>query len=329
MGREDRLERYLRRWENTGLLRAPRHRSSPAVTSITMPELPEVETIRAALDPELAGATVTEAWGHPSAKFAQAPAAIGRRFVSVGRRGKYLLADLSSPPDPHGAQRRTPHTELGPPADSQLVVHLGMTGVLSLRPSRTPGTSHMPPEGDHVRAWWALDDRRTLVFSDVRRFGRLAVVAHGDYSGLPTLAALGPEPFDPMFSPSLLRAGVNATSRTIKTALLSQRIVAGLGNIYVDESLWRARIDPRRRTGLGRHRAEALHGAIVDVLAEAVDEGGTTLRDYRMLDGSTGEHQHRLEVYGRAGLPCLRCGSTLRSTVVDARTTVWCGSCQR
>jgi formamidopyrimidine-DNA glycosylase len=105
-----------------------------------MPELPEVETIRAALDPELAGATVTEAWGHPSAKFAQAPAAVGKRFVSVGRRGKYLLADLSSPPDPHGAQRRTSQTEPRPPADSQLIVHLGMTGVLSLRPSRAPGT---------------------------------------------------------------------------------------------------------------------------------------------------------------------------------------------
>lgn len=287
-----------------------------------MPELPEVETIRAALDPELTGATVLEAWGHPSAKFAQAPSAIGKRFVSVGRRGKYLLADMGSPDEP-GDRRARAAQAAAPPADTQLIVHLGMTGVLSLR------ASDGPPEGEHVRAWWALDDRRTLVFSDVRRFGRLAVVPHGDHAGLATLAALGPEPFDPAFTPASLRMGVNATSRAIKTALLSQRIVAGLGNIYVDESLWRAGIDPRRRSGLGQRRAEALHGAIVDVLAEAVEQGGTTLRDYRMLDGSTGEHQHRLEVYGRAGQPCVRCGSPLRSTVIDARTTVWCGRCQR
>lgn len=291
--------------------------------SWVMPELPEVETIRAALDPELVGATVIEAWGHPSGKFVQAPAATGKRFVSVGRRGKYLLADLSSQRQPGLERRSSVEADRWRPADTQLIVHLGMTGVLSLRPSSGP------PEGEHVRAWWALDDRRTLVFSDVRRFGRLAVVAHGDHSGLATLAALGPEPFDSAFTPAVLRAGVNATSRAIKTALLSQRIVAGLGNIYVDESLWRAGIDPRRRSGLGMRRAELLHGAIVDVLAEAVEQGGTTLRDYRMLDGSTGEHQHRLEVYGRAGQPCVRCGSPLRSTVVDARTTVWCGRCQR
>ncbi len=294
-----------------------------------MPELPEVETIRAALEPELTGATVLKAWGHRSAKFAQAPAAVGKRFVSVRRRGKYLLADLSSPPERCGDARSHAAPKPRPPADVQLIVHLGMTGVLSLCPADALTESDALPGGAHVRAWWALDDGRTLVFSDVRRFGRVAVVAYGDHSGLATLAALGPEPFDPAFSPAQLRAGVNATSRTIKTALLSQRIVAGLGNIYVDESLWRAGIDPRRRTGLGLRRAEALHGAIIDVLAEAVDQGGTTLRDYRMLDGSTGEHQHRLQVYGRSGQPCLSCGSALRSMVIDARTTVWCGNCQR
>lgn len=291
-----------------------------------MPELPEVETIRAALDPQLAGATVVEAWGHPSAKFAQAPAAIGKRFVSVGRRGKYLLADLTTSSEAASADDEP---ERAPPADFQLIVHLGMTGVLSLRLSDELQPYSAVSEGDHVRAWWALDDRRTLVFSDVRRFGRLAVVAHGDHAGLRTLAALGPEPFDSAFTPEVLRAGVNATSRTIKTALLSQRIVAGLGNIYADEALWRAGIDPRRRTRLGIDRSEALHHSIVEVLNDALALGGTTLRDYRTLDGSTGENQHRLEVYGRAGQPCLRCGSVLRSTVVDARTTTWCVRCQR
>lgn len=287
-----------------------------------MPELPEVETIRAALEPALMGRTILEAWGHPSPKFRQAPAAIGRSFLRVGRRGKYLLVDLTG--EQVGTVREPDGDEdlLGTPGpNTQLIVHLGMTGRLGFEPST--------PAGTHVRAWWALDDGRSLVFTDVRRFGRLAVVPHGDHSSLATLAALGPEPLGPDFTPEVLRAGVNATSRAIKTALLSQRIVAGLGNIYVDEALWRAGIDPRRRTGLGRRRSEVLHGAIIDVLESALGHGGTTLRDYRTLDGASGENQHRLEAYGRAGKPCLRCGRALRSTVLDARTTTWCGQCQR
>ncbi|MEZ5372439.1 MAG: bifunctional DNA-formamidopyrimidine glycosylase/DNA-(apurinic or apyrimidinic site) lyase [Microthrixaceae bacterium] len=279
-----------------------------------MPELPEVETIRRALAPELAGRTFTGGWGHPSAKFVGAPDAVGTTVRTVGRRGKYLLVDLTADGSDHPT--------------GQLVVHLGMSGVLALAPP-TAAPSERRPTDRHVRAWWTLDDGRTLVFNDVRRFGRLAVVPYGEHRSLATLANLGPEPFDPRFTPQVLRDGIAATSRTIKTALLSQRIVAGLGNIYADEALWRAGIDPRRRTGLGIERSVGLHRSIIDVLEEALTQGGTTLRDYRTLDGSTGNNQHRLQVYGRGGSACLRCGATLRTTVIDARTTTWCVGCQR
>jgi formamidopyrimidine-DNA glycosylase len=298
--------------------------------SVAVPELPEVETIRAALAPELTGRTVLEAWGHPSAKFVQAPGAIGGTFTEVGRRGKYLLMGLAGlsgldEAEPVPGHLRTSSAESSGSrlSGTELVVHLGMTGVLSLQHATTVDPSA------HVRAWWALDDGRSLVFNDVRRFGRVAVVPRGDHSSLATLAALGPEPFDPGFTPTVLRRGINATTRAIKTALLSQRIVAGLGNIYADEALWRAGIDPRRRGGLGARRAEALHGAIVDVLGDAIGRGGTTLRDYRTLDGATGNYQQRLEVYGRNGRPCVRCGTALRSITLDARTTTWCVRCQR
>ena len=255
---------------------------------------------------------------------------IGGTFTEVGRRGKYLLMGLAGlsgldEAEPVPGHLRTSSAESSGSrlSGTELVVHLGMTGVLSLQHATTVDPSA------HVRAWWALDDGRSLVFNDVRRFGRVAVVPRGDHSSLATLAALGPEPFDPGFTPTVLRRGINATTRAIKTALLSQRIVAGLGNIYADEALWRAGIDPRRRGGLGARRAEALHGAIVDVLGDAIGRGGTTLRDYRTLDGATGNYQQRLEVYGRNGRPCVRCGTALRSITLDARTTTWCVRCQR
>ena len=276
-----------------------------------MPELPEVETIRRQLAPRLTGRTVTEAWAFPSAKFDQAPGATGATVTDVRRRGKYLLLDL-----------RPAVASIGP---SELVVHLGMTGRLAVARARDDG----PPAAahPHLRAWWALDDGRVLTFHDTRRFGRIAVVPAGRYESLPTLAALGPEPDDERFTAEHLRTAVNAGRRRIKTALLSQRPVAGVGNIYADEALWRAGVDPRARR-LTRAGAARLRDAIRDVLAEGIDHGGTTLRDYVDADGSTGTNQHRLECYGRAGQDCHRCGTTLRGAVLDARSTTWCPSCQ-
>jgi formamidopyrimidine-DNA glycosylase len=287
-----------------------------------VPELPEVETIRRQLRPRLRGRQITEAWAFPSPKFDQAVRAVGDTFGEVERRGKYLLCRLTPGTiAPH--DRAEPPTSDGPPS-RELVVHLGMTGRLVVR----PGGLGDGPDSPHRRAAWSLDDGTTLEFIDVRRFGRIAVVPVGRYGDLPTLAALGPEPFGEDFDPEALRRVVNASRRALKTQLLSQRPVAGLGNIYADEALWRAGVHPRARR-LTRAQAGRLRDAIRDVLDAGIADGGTTLRDYRDARGDAGGHQARLECYGRAGLPCRRCGATLRRTVVDARTTTFCPTCQR
>lgn len=273
-----------------------------------MPELPEVETIRTQLEPLLEGAVIVDAWAFPSAKFDSAPRAVGHRIDELQRRGKYLLLELS---------RRESRDQ------RELIVHLGMTGRLSVESQYDP--SLLRP---HLRARWSLEDGRTLLFDDIRRFGRIAVVDRGGYDALPTLAALGPEPFADDFTPEGLHAAVNRSSRPIKTQLLSQRVVAGVGNIYADEALWRAKVRPSARR-LTKPAAARLHQAIRAVLAEAISNGGTTLRDYRDAKGGEGGHQPRLDCYGRSGLPCVRCGETLRRVVIDARSTTFCPKCQR
>lgn len=270
-----------------------------------MPELPEVETIRGQLDPLLTGAEVVDAWSFPSGKFSSAQEAVGSWITGVSRRGKYLLIGLD----------RDGHAE-------DLVVHLGMTGRLSV------AEDAIQPTPTHLRARWRFADGRELRFDDVRRFGRIVVVARGDYGSLPTLAALGPEPFDDAFTPEHLRSSVNSSARALKTQLLSQRVVAGVGNIYADEALWRARVHPVSRR-LTRDGSVRLRDAIRDVLREGIEHGGTTLRDYRDAEGGSGTNQHHLDCYGRAGLPCPRCTTTLRRTVIDARSTVFCPTCQR
>jgi formamidopyrimidine-DNA glycosylase len=266
-----------------------------------MPELPEVETIRRQLGPEVVGRRIEEAWAFPSPKFDQAPLAVGGRFVGVARRGKYLLAGLDD--------------------GRELVVHLGMTGSLAV-----VGTDAYAPDA-YARAWWRLDDGRTLGFRDIRRFGRLAVVPAGRYESLPTLHQLGPEPYDPEFTPIVLWRALRASRARVKTQLLSQRPVAGVGNIYADEALWRARVHPASRV-VSRPAAERLHEALRHVLARGLSHGGTTLRDYVTLDGGRGENQHHLDCYGRAGLPCARCGAELRSRFWDGRTATFCPACQ-
>jgi len=265
-----------------------------------MPELPEVETIRAQLDPVVSGRDIVGASSHPSGKFSPAIEATGAMIERVRRRGKYLLFDLDD--------------------DRELIVHLGMTGVLSV-PDRSD-------EGAYVRAQWELGDGRWLVFNDVRRFGRIRVVAAGDYETIATLRDLGPEPSDPAFTAQHLHTALNKSSRRLKTQLLSQRPVAGLGNIYADEALWLAGVRPTARA-ITKPAAARLRDACVEVIASAIDNGGTTLRDYRNAEGGSGNNQFYLRCYGRAGEPCERCASPLRSMVVDARTTTWCPSCQK
>lgn len=267
-----------------------------------MPELPEVETIRRQLDAALPGARIVAAGAHPSAKFAPATDAEGAAIRAVRRRGKYLLLELDD--------------------GRELIVHLGMTGVFSIATDRGGAGA-----GPYTRAWWELDDGRTVVFDDVRRFGRIAVVDAGDYRSLPTLHELGPEPFDPAFTPKVLWEALRGTRRRLKTQLLSQRPVAGVGNIYADEAFWSAQVHPARRS-LTSAQAARLHAGIVEALRRGLDGGGTTLRDYRGVDGRRGENQFHLACYGRRGLPCQRCGALLEAAVWDGRTTTFCRACQ-
>ena len=268
-----------------------------------MPELPEVETIRRQLEPLILGRRLGAAWAFSHPKFVAAldvgPAVVER----VGRRGKYLLVGLDD--------------------DRELVIHLGMTGSLRVRPAGDRGDAY-------VRAWWALDGAgdgggEALEYRDVRRFGRLAVAEGGRYAG--TLAVQGPDALDPSLDAEAFWRSLRASRRAVKTQLLSQRPIAGVGNIYADEALWRAGINPARRT-VTRAQAAALLDALRDVLTASLHHGGTTLTNYRDVAGREGRNQQRLEVYGQAGLPCPRCGTELRSRVLDGSTSTWCPSCQ-
>jgi formamidopyrimidine-DNA glycosylase len=187
-----------------------------------------------------------------------------------------------------------------------------------------------PPETvSHVRASLVLDDDRVLLFRDPRRFGRLSVVPTGAYRGVvPTLATLGPEPLSDDFDLARFTAELARTSAPVKARLLDQRLVAGLGNIYADEALWRARIHPASRR-VGPVRAAALHGAIREVLAAAVEREGTTFRDFQMVNGESGRYADHLDAYGQGGLPCRRCGTAMRRTLVAQRGTTYCPRCQR
>jgi formamidopyrimidine-DNA glycosylase len=249
----------------------------------------------------VAGRVIVAGWGHPSAKFSQAPEAAGSAVTGVDRRGKYLLVGLDD--------------------GRELVVHLGMTGQLLVREERAV----LDP---YVRAWWRFDDGSVLELRDIRRFGRLAVVPAGEHAGLPTLATQGPEPWDPALDDGGLWRNLRKSRARIKTQLLSQRPVAGVGNIYADEALWRAGIHPARRT-VTRRQAEALLDALREVLEQGIRNEGTTLRDYRTVAGEPGSNQGELACYGRAGEPCARCGAILRRAVYDARSTTFCPACQR
>lgn len=274
-----------------------------------MPELPEVETVARDLRAELAGHRVVDARvDHPGVLRYPSPAAFiaamrGVTVLAVERRGKFILCALDSGDD--------------------LVVHLGMTGHLDIcEPSQ--------PARPHTHVVMRLDDRRELRFADARRFGRVLLGHRDRLRELGVLPALGVEPLDPEFTAERLDAVLGRTTRMVKTALLDQRGVAGLGNIYVDEICHRAGVRPTRRCHrLTRRQRAALHEAVVAVLVKAIANRGSSVDDYRDLWNAQGSHQEELQAYGRAGLPCLRCGAALRRTVVAGRTTVYCATCQR
>lgn len=266
-----------------------------------MPELPEVESVCRQLRPVLQHRVIQRVQVTPQARFLDVAQAAGRRVGQLRRRGKYLLAGLSG--------------------NAELVLHLGMTGSLRVR-----GADGWQPDA-YVRATLYLDDA-VVDFRDVRRFGRVAVVPAGRYEQIPTLAALGPEPLSCAFDPAGFAAALAATRSPVKPFLLSQRPVAGVGNIYADEALWRARIHPASRR-VGPQRAHRLWAAIRAVLAEAVEREGTTFRDYQMVNGQSGRNAAFLLAYGQGGRPCPRCGQPLRKVVIGGRGTTYCPRCQR
>lgn len=285
-----------------------------------MPELPEVETVRRGLIPWLTGRTIAVARrvdAPAGPKYRGLERAAGQTITAVTRRGKFIVMPLSG--------------------GDTLVVHLGMTGVLGFaRPA-----DHLRVEvllepvgsarsGRRARRAPSADSGRdALYFRDPRRFGRFVVIGEGDEAVLPTLAAMGPEPLGEAFSLEAFSAALARRAAGIKTVLLSQRVVAGVGNIYADEVLWRCRLHPERRAAtLTRREVVDLHAQIREVLAEAIADGGTTLRDYRQVEGGAGTHQEALGVYGRAGLPCPRCGEVLTRLVVGQRGTTLCPVCQ-
>ena len=282
-----------------------------------MPELPEVESVRKQLEPALVTRTIIDVWWdrHPHARFHDVDRASGSSVTAVRRRGKFLIIALVGPTDPW-----------------EMLLHLGMSGALRITPSgdrRDVDTTDQPDHNPHDRAWFALDNGRVLRFRDPRRFGRVSIVSPGAYRQVaPTLATLGPEPLTDDFNVHTFASALQRTRAPIKAILLGQRIVAGLGNIYVDEALWRASIHPASRR-VGPTRAARLHTTIRDVLSEAIAREGTTFRDYQMLNGQSGRFATQLAVYGKSGLPCQRCGAVLQRTIIAQRGTTFCPKCQR
>ncbi|CAA9568858.1 MAG: Formamidopyrimidine-DNA glycosylase [uncultured Thermomicrobiales bacterium] len=274
-----------------------------------MPELPEVETVRRGLEEQLAGRSfaaqplVRLEW--PRTIAAPTPEALaarlgGRGIRGVRRRAKFLIVDLDG--------------------GEHLVIHLRMTGQLRVVPATAP-----PDRFERVA--FALAGGDELRFSDIRRFGRVALLDEAEL--VERLRALGPEPLGDEWGAEAFAAGLARRRSRLKPLLLDQSFLAGLGNIYVDEALHRAGLHPLILADeVPAARAVALHAAVREVLAEAIASGGTSFSNYRDAYGGEGDYYERRRVYGRADQPCLTCGDAIRRIVVGGRGTHFCPSCQ-
>jgi formamidopyrimidine-DNA glycosylase len=269
-----------------------------------VPELPEVETVARDLRSALVGRRIEDVRLSRSDVLRTPPADVftqvvaGQSVASVERRGKFIL--------------------LGMDGGDDFMVHLGMTGHLLVCDRATPEAPHT-----HLRA--RLDDGRELRFDDTRRFGRLAYGSRAQLEEERALPALGIEPLSDEFTPDALWRLLHPSTRTIKAALLDQRRVAGMGNIYIDEACFVAGVRPTRRCNrVTRAQMTALHSAIRATLQRAIINRGSSIDDYRDVWNARGNHQEVLQVYGRGGQPCVLCGTPLRRTVIGGRTTVYC-----
>jgi formamidopyrimidine-DNA glycosylase len=270
-----------------------------------MPELPEVEYLARQLREALIGSRIMRVevlW--PRAVSGMTPEELiarltGRRVLAVGRRAKYLVLTLDS--------------------GESLVIHRRMSGNLRL--------AHAAETAPYTRVAFTLSNGRQLLFTDPRKFGRVTVVAPEELPAL--FGRLGPEPLDAEFTPDVLAERLARSHRSIKTSLLDQSIVAGLGNIYADEALYRARIHPlRSAASLTPDEITALHAGIQGALQSGIEHGGTTFGRHRGLYDEPGSNLEHIEVYRRTGQPCLRCGSTIVRIRIAQRSAHFCPHCQ-
>jgi len=273
-----------------------------------VPELPEVETIRRELEPLVAGRTIEQVvitdtrLVQPASPSDFEAALAGERIGALERHGKYLLLRFES--------GRT------------LATHLRMTGSFRY----LEGGSPVDP---YRRARLELDDGSRLDYRDVRRFGTWRLLEAGELESF-LAARVGPEPLEPEFTTELLRERLDGRRAPLKAAVLDQKTVAGLGNIYADEALWRARLHPATPAGsLSRRAIVRLHQAVRETLALGIARQGATLRDYTLPDGERGTMQDEFVVYGRDGEPCARCGARIAKIRVGGRGTWFCPRCQR
>jgi formamidopyrimidine-DNA glycosylase len=288
-----------------------------------MPELPEVETVRRGLAPAMEGAHFAKVevrrgdlrWPLPKG-FAQR--LDGKTVEGLGRRAKYLLADLSS--------------------GEVLLMHLGMSGSFRVGKDAKPGVYYheRTKSTAHDHIVFHMSNGATVTFNDPRRFGSMKLVPRAKLAQEPLLRSLGPEPLGNEFDAAMLAKACVGKKTSLKAALSDQRVVAGLGNIYVCEALFRAQRSPKRRasTIADRHgkpnsRAERLVDAIKAVLGDAIEAGGSSLRDHRRADGSLGDFQHNFRVYDREGEPCRNCKGRIKRIVQVGRSTFYCPSCQK
>lgn len=287
-----------------------------------MPELPEVETVRRGLAPSMEGQVIARAQvNRPDLRWPFPPdfatRLTGRRVARLRRRSKYILADLE--PDENGGE--------------SLLIHLGMSGRMTVSGDPLGQFVHTHPAREkHDHVILDMENGARITFNDPRRFGAMDLLPTDRADAHPLLARLGPEPLGNAFNEDYLVAALRGKNTPVKSALLDQRIIAGLGNIYVCEALYRAHIAPTRRAArISAVRVATLVPIIRAVLQEAIEAGGSSLRDFRQASGELGYFQHRFDVYDREGQPCRTpgCAATIRRTVQSGRSSFHCPQCQR
>lgn len=292
-----------------------------------MPELPEVETVRRTLLPTI-GKRIGSVWDSGQGLHmgrrpprAQLQALTGATLRAIRRRGKYLLLDLFASSRSNASAKRSNSAASNAAGGSKtLLVHLGMTGRLLIVPAGTP-------RAKHTHLVMQLGDRSELRFVDARRFGFLDVIGiDGQHAAL---ASLGPDPLVDGIQAQRVYEVSRDKRATLKAFLLDQRVIAGLGNIYVSEALWRAKLRPTTLASqLTAAKARSLASAIGEVIGNALDKGGTSLRDFVNAEGAKGENADYLWVYGRHGQPCFRCQTKIQRQVLHGRATYFCPTCQ-